>query len=207
MRFGFSTNIEGKFGRKALIQKMQQQLPQLYRIARGIVGHQGDAEDLVHDACVKALASLDKASFESDPQFYAWLKRILINTYRDQYRRSVRSPVRLADPHAGSEANENVVEMVLSTEPSPAENVHLDQSSSAIDRAFTALAPEVRVVSALFLISGLSYQVIAEITDCPVGTVMSRLARGRASLRQALSLYYLDDEDLKAQLAGIGAPL
>ena len=177
-----------RLNRSAFEHQIQKQLPLLYRIARGVAGQASDAEDLVHDTCVKALTSFDKARFYTEGELRAWLNRILINTYRDQYRRVKRSPVR-TDYHAGFNEDQNVVELVASTDPSPSESIQHRDVSIAIDNALSALPPEVRVVSVLFIFNGLSYKDIASITDCPIGTVMSRLARGRALLREKLSAY------------------
>jgi RNA polymerase sigma-70 factor (ECF subfamily) len=188
-RFQFPLGIGERRKRARFEQQVETQLRSLIRVARGLVSQQTDAEDLVHDTCVKALTSFDSAKFTSDSKFQAWLKRILINTYRDQYRRALRSPVRAIDYHATSDENLNVIELVTSTELSPIENIQHRKSSSAIHNAFSTLPPEVRVVSVLFLVSELSYKEIATITESPIGTVMSRLSRGRKLLRDQLSDY------------------
>lgn len=187
--FPLLLSIGGKLKRASFEQQVEAQLPSLVRVARGLFSQQADAEDLVHDACVKALISFDSAKFTSDSKFQAWLKRILINTYRDQYRRTQRSPVRSIDYHATSDENLNVIELVASTELSPIESIQHRKSSSAIHHAFSTLPPEVRVVSVLFLVNELSYKEIAYITETPIGTVMSRLSRGRKLLRDQLSDY------------------
>ncbi|MEM7562020.1 MAG: sigma-70 family RNA polymerase sigma factor [Pseudomonadota bacterium] len=166
---------------------VQAQLPQLYRTARGLADQAADAEDLVHDACVKAIDHYHKARFNNSAQVAAWVNRILVNTFRDRYRRKARSPVQSTDYHATSDPHQNVIEMVACTEMSPPESLHNRDSSYAISHALSMLPPEVRVVSVLFLVSGLSYQEIADVTDCPIGTVMSRLSRGRQSLKAQLS--------------------
>ena len=167
--------------------RVEAHLPALNRLARGIIHNSSDAEDLVHDTCVKALTSGDSAEFASTAQLDAWLNRILVNTYRDQYRRSQRSPLLPHDYHATSDGSMNVYELVASTQQSPLQCMQNRDSSSAIQQALSALPPEVRVVSVLFLISELSYKEIAYISDCPLGTVMSRLARGRRLLRETLA--------------------
>ncbi len=161
-------------------------VPMLMRAARGFMLQTADAEDLVHDTCVKALAADPEPEFHSDTSLAAWLRRILVNTYRDRYRREKRSPIRSTEYHATSDNDHNVIEMAVSAEPTPLQSVENRVSSSAIDDALAALPPEVRVVTVLFLISGLSYREIADVTDCPIGTVMSRLSRGRRLLRQQL---------------------
>ena len=185
--------IGEKLKRRRFEQLVEARLPSLVRVARGLVNQQIDAEDLVHDSCVKALTAFDSAKFFDDSRLGAWLHRILINTYRDQYRRALRSPVRPTESHATSDENLNVIELVASTELSPVESIHNRKSSSAIHNAFSTLPPEVRVVSVLFLVNELSYKEIAYITDSPTGTVMSRLSRGRKLLRELLSAYSLQD--------------
>ncbi len=180
-RFTLSMSLLKRHQRASFERKVEQQLPALFRIARGIVGNQVDAEDLVHDTCVKALA-FESIESDNDIKLKAWLKKILVNTYRDQYRRRLRSPVDPNDYHATTEGSLNVFELVASTELSPVESIQNRDSSSAIQHAFSALPPEVRVVSVLFLVNDLSYRDIAATTDCPIGTVMSRLAHGRRLL-------------------------
>ena len=113
----------------------------------------------------------------------AWLFRIMINTYRDQYRRQLRRPE---------------VELVVSSEdgavddpwaadaPGPDLLAEAAFLREAIREAVSSLPPEVRVVVVLFFIEGMKYREIADIAGCPIGTVMSRLARGREMLRAAL---------------------
>jgi len=192
-RFQLLTGIGNKLQRASFERQVEAQLPSLVRVARGLISQPTDAEDLVHDTCVKALTSFDSAKFTSDSKFQAWLKRILINTYRDQYRRAQRSPVRSIDYHATSDEHLNVIELVASTELSPSEIMEHRKSSSAIQNAFATLPPEVRVVSVLFLVNELSYKEIAYITESPIGTVMSRLSRGRKLLRDQLSDYAPQD--------------
>ena len=163
------------------------QIPALMRAARGFALQTADAEDLVHDTCVKALGADSEREFDSDAGFEAWLRRILVNTYRDRYRREKRSPIRPTEYHGTSDTDQNVIELAANAELTPLQSVENRNSSSAIDDALATLPPEVRVVTVLFLISGLSYREIAEVTECPIGTVMSRLSRGRQQLRQQLA--------------------
>jgi RNA polymerase sigma-70 factor (ECF subfamily) len=184
------TSIFGKkLARKKFEQQVEAHLPMLIRIARRFVDQQSEAEDLVHDTCVKALAYTRFETLADESHLKAWLNRILINTYRDLYRRTKRSPVK-PDYQATFEDAQNIVELVPSKELSPLESIQNQDSSQAIQQAFSALPPEVRVVSVLFLVNGLSYKDIASITDCPIGTVMSRLSRGRKILKERLSPFW-----------------
>jgi RNA polymerase sigma-70 factor (ECF subfamily) len=197
-------DLTSMFGKKLARKKFEQQveahLPMLIRIARGFVDQQAEAEDLVHDTCVKALAYKKFETLVDESHLKAWLNRILINTYRDLYRRKKRSPVKpdsssYPNSHDSvSEDGQNVVEMVPSTDLSPLESMQNRDSSEAIQQAFWALPPEVRVVSVLFLVNGLSYKDIASIADCPIGTVMSRLSRGRKILKERLSPFWSNEE-------------
>ncbi|MCP4429716.1 MAG: sigma-70 family RNA polymerase sigma factor [Gammaproteobacteria bacterium] len=185
-QFDFTLGLGKRRRRQKFEQQIQSHLTSLFQIARGIVDQHSDAEDLVHDTCVKALMSFENASFSSEALLHGWLNRILINTYRDRYRRTVRSPIRPSAYHATSDDWQNVVELVPSTDLTPLQSIEHRESSGAIDNAIAALPPEVRVVSVLFLIKGFPYKDIASITDCPIGTVMSRLSRGRQLLRESL---------------------
>jgi RNA polymerase sigma-70 factor (ECF subfamily) len=186
-KFRWSVPFTDQRRRAQFEAQVEAHLPALNRLARGIIHNSSDAEDLVHDTCVKALTSGESNEFTSTAKLCAWLNRILVNTYRDQYRRSQRSPLLPHDYHATSDGSMNVYELVASTEQSPLQCMQNRDSSSAIQQALSALPPEVRVVSVLFLVNELSYKEIAYITECPLGTVMSRLARGRRLLRETLA--------------------
>jgi RNA polymerase sigma-70 factor (ECF subfamily) len=179
-------------------RSIEAHLPAMTRLARGIIHNPSDAEDLVHDSCVKALTSGGSNKFENKAKLCAWLNRILVNTYRDHYRRSQRSPLAPQDYHATSDGSMNVYELVASTEQSPLQCMQNRDSSSAIEDALSALPPEVRVVTVLFIVSELSYKEIAYITDCPLGTVMSRLSRGRRLLRETLADFDPREDSAKA---------
>ena len=185
----FTKKLAERFKHREFERQVENHLPMLMRIARGLVMQASDAEDLVHDACVKALTSYQSAEFKNQASQCAWLNRILINTYRDQYRRARHAPMLASEYHAASNDALNVVELVANTEPSPMQCIENRNSSRAIYDAISSLPPEVRVVSVLFLINDYSYKDIAYITDCPMGTVMSRLSRGRQLLRQQLEDY------------------
>ena len=187
--FYFSTDFARRHKHKKFERQVENQLTSLMQVARGLVGQQADAEDLVHDTCVKALSSYESATFNDESDVSAWLRQVLINTFRDQYRRARRSPVGSSLNHATSNDSTNIVELVANTELSPLQCIENRNSSSAIQHAFSMLPPEVRVVSVLFLVGEYSYKEIASITECPIGTVMSRLSRGRKLLRQQLAGY------------------
>lgn len=183
-------------------QSVQAQLPDLYRCARALTGGQADAEDLVHDACVKALTSAGAADLPDEGARRAWVRQILVNTFRDRYRRERRAPVQAVSSTRGADDGQddaNVIELAASPDPSPGDWAQYSQFEVAARAAMSALPPEVRVVTTLHIVSGVSYKEIAHIAQCPLGTVMSRLARGRRLLRVALGRFVESVESLKEQ--------
>ncbi len=144
------------------------QLASLRRYARSLARDDGDAEDLVHDALVRAYEK--RGQFRSDGNLRAWLLSILHNTFIDGIRARRAGPGqldRLSDSLAESRA------------PDQEQAVRL----ADIRRTFMALPDEQRAALHLVAIEGLSYQEAAAALGIPVGTLMSRLGRGRAALR------------------------
>jgi RNA polymerase sigma-70 factor (ECF subfamily) len=159
-------------------------LATLHRAARRLSAQPADAEDLVHDTYVKAFQAFPTVDLHDDAACRAWLLRIMTNTYRDRYRRQARSP-----EIAGSPDLDRLDGAAVCPEPGPDRHLESKRFAEAADAAIACLPPEVRWVVVLFFIEELSYGEIAEITQCPTGTVMSRLWRGRRLLRQALRAF------------------
>lgn len=159
-------------------------LAALHRAARRLAAQPADAEDLVHDTYVRAFQVFPTVDLRSDAACRAWLLRIMTNIFRDRYRRLARSP-----EVAGSTHLDLVHESSQWGEPGPDRRLESKRFAEAADAAIARLPPEVRLVVVLFFIEELSYREIAEIAQCPPGTVMSRLWRGRPFLRRALHAY------------------
>lgn len=168
-------NYEG-FESTALIH-----IDSLYRFALNMSGNEADAEDLVQDTYLKAYKFFDK--FEPGTNCKAWLIKILRNTFINTIRRGKGSKymVRM------QELEENGIE--LPSNFSTEHEIFGDLMDDDITAAMDALSPEFRNTILLSDVEGLSYKEIAEITDCPIGTVMSRLHRARRLLRERLSSY------------------
>jgi RNA polymerase sigma-70 factor (ECF subfamily) len=147
----------------------------VYRLAYRLTGNQHDAEDLTQEVFVRVFRSL---SNYTPGTFEGWLHRITTNLFLDQVRRKQRIRFEgLADDAA---------ERLRGREPSPAQvydDHHLDGD---IQSALDALAPEYRAAVVLCDIEGLSYEEIAATLGVKMGTVRSRIHRGRAQLRAAL---------------------
>ena len=91
-KLSFPKSLMDRFKHNDFEDQVQSHIPVLMRIARGLVTQPSDAEDLVHDSCVKALTAHKTADFDNRTSLHAWLNRILVNTYRDQYRRARHAP-------------------------------------------------------------------------------------------------------------------
>lgn len=148
-------------------------LPRLRRFARALARDATDADDLVQVAIERALKARDQ--WIPGTRLDAWTMRITRNCWIDE----VRSRTRRAQTFAPEEAGEGV-----------GSNAHLDIERRSdiqdVDRAMASLPPEQREAVALVLVEGLAYREAAEILDIPIGTLTSRLARGRQALVQIL---------------------
>lgn len=144
------------------------QLSSLRRYARSLVRHPDDAEDLVHDALVRAYER--KATFRTGANLRNWLLSIVHNTHIDRLRRA-KSLDRRHDDAA------YLVETAEQADPN--HSIRLKQ----LREAFHALPDEQRDALHLVAIEGLSYQEAATALSIPVGTLMSRISRAREKLR------------------------
>ena len=130
-----------------------------------------DAEDLVQETFLRAYRGFDR--YEAGTNIRAWLFTILHRVRTDAFRRAGRSP--------------QTVEMVDDGPAVPAPQEALASGAEDIERALLALPEVFRVAVVLRDVEELSYDEIAGVLDIPIGTVMSRIHRGRALLRAALS--------------------
>ena len=182
------SHLQQRWTRERFTRHTEQFLPALYRSARRLTRDAAAGEDLVHDTYVKAYQAFDKVELRSEEACRAWLFRIMVNAYRDRYRRQQRSPE--VQPFAREhDSDTNVIEAAVSPEPDPEVLLGRKRFSEAVQVAIATLSPEVRLVVTLFFAEGLPYKDIAAIAACPIGTVMSRLARGRRQLQQYLREY------------------
>ncbi len=156
-----------------------------YRTARHFTGNAADAEDAVQQASLLAWRAFGR--FEAGTNFRAWFLRIVTNVCRSEYRRVRRAPNRLSldDPDMGDAVLGAAVAEDLG--PVPADVAYISElDTREIADALARLPEEYRTVCTLYFMEELAYQEIAEIIGRPVGTVRSRLHRGRRLLKQAL---------------------
>jgi len=148
----------------------------VYRLAYRLTGDRHDAEDLTQEVFVRVFRSLDTYT---PGTFEGWLHRITTNLFLDQARR--RQRIRfdaLSDERAGT---------LRSTSPAPDAAVADRLFDDDVEQALAALPPEFRAAVVLCDVEGLSYDEIADILGAKLGTVRSRIHRGRAMLRRALA--------------------
>jgi RNA polymerase sigma-70 factor (ECF subfamily) len=155
-------------------------LDDAYGLARWLTGNRTDAEDVVQDACVRALASLDSGAIEW-PR--AWVLSIVRNTAFTWLAKNRPKMVLLTDDAQLLEAAASQGE---GGAPDPEEALIAGASQAALEAAIGELPHLFREAIVMRDINGLSYREIASATGAPIGTVMSRLARARAQLIEKL---------------------
>jgi RNA polymerase sigma-70 factor (ECF subfamily) len=172
-------------------------LDALYGTAYRLARNPRDAEDLVQEALLRAYRFWE--TFEKDSNCKAWLLRILTNTFINEYQRKRRQREVLDAATAEQTATDGVlIHEGAQTQKSP-EGVMLERSvSDDVQRALDALPADFRTAVVLCDVEGMAYKEIAEIMDCPVGTVMSRLFRGRRLLQQSLAQFAVEQGYVKA---------
>jgi len=161
-------------------------LDNLYGAAMRLTRDPAEAEDLVQDSMVRAYRFWD--TFQRGTNIKAWLFTILRNTFINGYHRKGRARSFHADVNAQMSSLGPRVALANSTsQPAGPEEVVLGQITQAkIREALDALPPDYRLAVTLADLEGLSYKEIADIMECPIGTVMSRIYRGRKALHKLL---------------------
>lgn len=159
---------------------------QLYAAAMRMTRNPADAEDLVQETFLKAYRAY--GSFTAGTNLKAWLYRILTNTYINKYRKASRRP---DEVDLGDVEDLYLYRRVGSEESAEASRTTEDRVldglvESDIKRAVESLPENFRIPVLLADLEGLSYQEIADILEIPIGTVMSRLHRGRKAMQKTL---------------------
>ena len=178
---GFTRNNQSKNEFEAMVSPW---LDGLYASGLRLTRNERDAEDLVQDAVMRAYRFFDK--FERRTNFRAWLFKILTNTFINSYRRSVKERS-LSDESERQSVEARFFSADTTEQAANPEELILQRAISAdVLVAIDTLPIDFRMVVILADLQEFSYKEIAEILDVPVGTVMSRLFRGRKALQRVL---------------------
>jgi RNA polymerase sigma-70 factor (ECF subfamily) len=176
----------------AFAEQAMEYMPQLYSAALRMTRNPADAEDLVQETYLKAFRGF--GGFEQGTNLRAWMYRILTNTFINSYRSKKRRP--------DETELDDVEDFYLYRRMGGLEAVRASRSAedelmdwftdSEVKDAIEALPEQFRLAVLLSDVEGFSYKEIAEILDIPIGTVMSRLHRGRKSLQKQLHDFALE---------------
>ena len=160
-----------------------------HRVQRLIARYIRDPEqvfDLAQETFIKAYRALGR--FRGDSAFYTWIYRIAVNTAKNQLASDARGGYMVSLNSGGSdESDEPMIEPEsLRDGGTPDALAATDELRRAIDRAISALPEDLRSALTLREMEGLSYEEIASVMDCPIGTVRSRIFRAREAIEQSI---------------------
>ncbi len=150
-----------------------------------LVKNENNADDLVQETYLKAFKFLQNGEEISNEK--SWLFKILMNTFINQYRKGKKEPT-LVDFDSEESLHESVREEVYMSPVT--ENEEFNELLDAdVKKAMEELPDDFRMVILLSLVEGFSYKEISTMLQCPIGTVMSRIYRGRKMLKEKLTTY------------------
>ena len=162
-----------------LVRKYQHRIAKL--VAR-YVSDRAEVDDVTQEAFIKAYRAIK--GFRGDSAFYTWLYRIAINTAKNYLvalgRRPLSADLETEEAESGSMVNN------LRDAATPERHLLADEIGRTVERSLAALPEDLRTAITLREIEGLSYEEIADVMDCPIGTVRSRIFRAREAIDKEL---------------------
>lgn len=160
---------------------------QAYNIAYRLTGNHADAEDLTQEAFVRAFRFFE--NYRRDLPFENWLYRIISNLFVDDLRRKPKARIHSLDAPVGGDSNSESQAFfeIPDTRENPERVVLHEELDEQIQKALASLPADFRTTVILADIEGMSYEEISETMGCSLGTVRSRLHRGRKLLRSKLA--------------------
>jgi len=161
---------------------------QAYNIAYRLTGNHADAEDLTQESFLRAYRFFDR--YNREMPFENWLYRIMSRVFIDELRKKPRFKVQSLDQplNSGDSGEADVLLEIPDFESDPEQMILCDALDEYLQTALNALPEEFRIAVILADIEGLSYEEIADTMNCSLGTVRSRLHRGRKLLRHKVRL-------------------
>jgi len=179
------TTMNGARNRQEFEQQYMRSHKRAYNLAYRMLGNSAEAEDVTQDAFVRAWQSFNQ--YDRSRPFEAWLFRIVTNLAIDRRRRWNRLPIYSLDAPITHDSDGEPFHLELADSKADPEQAMLkDRFNEVLERALHSLPPEYRTAVLLADVEGRSYQEIAEIMGCAIGTVRSRIHRARNLLRRAL---------------------
>jgi RNA polymerase sigma-70 factor (ECF subfamily) len=160
---------------------------QIFRVAYRMTGNHDEAEDLVQEALMEAFQSFRR--FQPGTHFDRWVYRIMSHTYIDRLRRKSKTRVESLDQPLGEGEGEGYLREIADRSPSPEDRALSSEIDERVQAALQELPEDFRLAVILCDLEGFSYEEISQIAHCPVGTVRSRIHRGRAQLAKRLRPY------------------
>lgn len=162
-----------------LVRKYQHRIAKL--VSR-YVRDRGEAEDVTQEALIKAYRAI--GGFRGESAFYTWLYRIAVNTAKNYLESQGRRP-------PGSDVEIEIAELanggaILREQATPERHMLTNEIADTVHRVIERLPDDLRAAITLREIEGLSYEEIAQVMDCPIGTVRSRIFRAREAVDQEL---------------------
>ena len=160
---------------------------QAYNVAYRMTGSHADAEDLTQETFLRAYRFFDR--YNRDMPFENWLYRIMSRVFIDELRKKPKFKTQSLDQplNAGDSGDSEVLLEIPDFESNPEQMLLTDALEEHLQKALTGLPEEFRIAVVLADIEGLSYEEIAETMNCSLGTVRSRLHRGRKLLRKLVT--------------------
>ena len=172
--------------RQAFDELVERYHKQAYNIAYRMTGNHADAEDLTQEAFIRAFRFF--AQYKRELPFDSWLYKIMSNAFVDTLRRRPKAQIRSLDAPVATEDGEAFLD-IADPSDGPEDLVLSREMDSRIQSALGSMPEDFRLAVIYADIEGLSYEEIADAMSCSIGTVRSRLHRGRKLLRDRLKAY------------------
>ncbi len=172
--------------RQAFDQLVERYHKQAYNVAFRMAGNHADAEDVTQEAFIRAFRFFSQ--YKRELPFDSWLYKIMSNVYIDMLRKRPKAQMRSLDQPIATEDGETLME-IPDTADGPEGQLMSREMDSRIQSALGSIPEDFRLAVIYADIEGLSYEEIADAMSCSIGTVRSRIHRGRKLLRDRLKTY------------------